>query len=101
MKRLSITHYFEEIGTIEVYTKKEILPIIEDYINNIESLDDENIFIQYKNGKYFHLIGKEHFGTITTFKKGDIEKVIIDNGSTFQVWGKYQYHIEGGCLFVE
>ena len=90
-----------EYGTIELYAKKEIISIIEDYINNIDSLDDESIFIQYKSGDSFYLIGKDHFGSITTFKNRDIEKVIIDNGSTFQVCGKYQYRIEDNCLFVD
>lgn len=90
-----------EVGTIELYAKKEILPIIEDYISNIDSLDDESIYVEYNDGKYFYLIGKEQFGTITTFKKRDIKKVVIDNGSTFQVNGKYKSRIEEGCLFVD
>ena len=90
-----------EVGIIEIYTKKEILSIIEDYITNIDSFDDESIYIEYNDGKYFYLIGKEQFGTITTFKKRDIKKVVIDNGSTFQVNGKYKSRIEEGCLFVD
>ena len=89
-----------DLGTIEAYSKKEIISIIEDYISNIYSLDDESIYVEYNDGKYFHLIGKEQFGT-TTFKKRDIKKVVIDNGSAFQVNGEYKYRIENGCLFVD
>lgn len=100
MKIKHISQYFNEVGIIEQYTKQEIVPILLDYLDNLDSLDDENIYVEYNDGKYFQLIGKEQFGD-TNFKRTGIKKVIIDNGSTFQVYGDYTYRIEDGCLYVE
>ena len=101
MKTKNITQDGNVIGIIEEYTKQEIMPLLLDYLDNLDSLDDESICVDYNDGTFFYLIGKEQFGG-TGFRRTGIKKVIIDNGSTFQVYGKSTYRIEDGrYLYVE
>lgn len=101
MKTKNITQDDKLVGIIEEYSKKEIMPILLDYLDNLDSLDDESICVDYNDGTFFYLIGKEQFGD-TDFRRTGIKRVIIDNGSTFQVYGDYTYRIEdGGYLYVE
>lgn len=101
MKSKNITQDGKLVGIIEEYSKKEIMSILLDYLNNLDFLEDESICVDYNDGTFFYLIGKEQFGD-TDFRSTGIKKVIIDNGSTFQVYGDYTYRIEDGrYLYIE
>lgn len=79
----------------EVYESlKEIKSMIMDnYINNKDFIDDDfALYIQYKDGSFYHLIGATESGK---FKKTGIETVIESNPCTTSVYGKYRiYNID-------
>jgi len=52
--------------------------------------DDDSIFVQYKDGTIF--AAGFNGGAEGTYKKFNIKTVIIDNGSTTQLWGAYRLY---------
>lgn len=83
---------------IEECTRKEIVTNLEELIENKEEFDG-SIYVEYKDGRFYQLIDGEECGN-RSYKRNDIYRIIVDNGSTYQVYGKYDYYVEAECLYI-
>ena len=93
-KTHEIENGFGNIQYIEEYDLKGIKEVIKDnYIENKDYVDDDMfLFIRYKDGSTYVMDGSGEEGK---FKWNGIKTVIEDNGSTYSVYGDWDYYIDG------
>ena len=88
------------ITCVEEYSRKEMLGRVDDLLDLLDTPNyiDDTVWIEYDDGSFFYL--DAYYGVVEgSFKRQHIKGIIIDNGSTYEVYGKYR--LTDGNMLVE